>query len=305
MSLITAADYNNLRNKIESILGNGTGSEGYGQPLESNPVNPLSPPPNDIITAAQWNTLRNDIVTIRQHQIGQSGIIPTITQGATIRTGITHPITGFDTIIEQLKTTRFNIGSNRVIIISPVGGFQEFTGTWQEQASCTLTVTFDTADQARHFFNSGGKIRFNSSRTGGAETPQNNAWTQALIAAGSRTFDGDFLEPVNFYNLTDVYQTFFTFSASTPYSANFYRLSARTNVANNSQGTANIIEFEILWKDNYVDPDTLNPDFPGPGTSFNGGDEVNGTLSISIEEIKEFQFTISSPAYSISPIVVT
>jgi hypothetical protein len=302
--LITAIDYNDIRNKVDRILGSGVGSEGYGQVLQSQQVNPLSPPPNDTITALQWNQLRNDIAAIRQHQTGEIGILPTVAAGDTIRLGISNPVTGFDLVMNQLINTRFNVGSNRIIITSPPGGSQSFTGSWSTQASCTLTVTFNNSDQARYFFNSGGKIRFNSSRIGGIESPQNSAWTQALIAAGARTFGGDISDPINFYNLTDNYQTFFIFTASTSYSANFYQLSARSNVSNNSQGSANIVEFEIIWRDNYVDPDTLNPDFPGPGTSFGPGDQVDGTLSLSIEEIKEAIFNITSPAsYSISAIV--
>jgi hypothetical protein len=302
--LITAVDYNNIRNKVDRILGSGAGSEGYGQPLQSQQVNPLTPPPNDTITALQWNQLRNDIVSIRQHQLGETGIIPTVTAGSTIKLGVSNPVSGFDLIMNQLINTRFNIGSNRITIISPPGNSQFFTGSWSTEAKCTLTVIFNNANQARHFFNSGGKIRFNSSRTGGTDSPQNNAWTQTLVAAGPRTFGGDISDPINFYNLTDNFQTFFIFSASTPYSANFYKLSAKSNVSNNSQGSANIVEFEIVWGDNYVDPDTLNPNFPGSGTSFGPGDQVDGTLSLSIEEIKEAIFNITSPAsYSISPIV--
>jgi hypothetical protein len=300
--LISAADYNNIRNKINRILGPGVGSEGYGQILQSQPINPLAPPPANNITADQWNLLRNDIVTIRQHQIGESGNIPTVTRGATIRTGISNPVNGFDLILNQLLETRFNVGSNRVSILPRVS--EEFTGVWSEKALCTLTVTFETSDLARYFFNSGGQIRFNSSRVGGSPTPQNNAWSQALASAGPRLFGANLLEPVNFYTLTDQYQTFFIFSASTPYSANIYKLSAKSNKENNSQGTANVLTFKIEWQDNYTDPDIENPDFPGPGTVFNGGDEVDGTLSITIEEIKETFFLLSSPTYSISPITV-
>jgi hypothetical protein len=301
--LITAADYNNIRNKVDRILGTGVGSEGYGQSLQSQTVNPLSPPPNDVITAEQWNTLRNDIITIRQHQIGESGNVPTVTKGATIRSGISNPVNGFDLILDQLAETRFNVGSNRVSIIPRES--TSFTGTWSRSAVCTLTIEFATSDFARYFFNSGGQIRFNSSRSGGSITPQNNAWSQVLISAGPRTFGGNLLDPINFYTLTDEYQTFFIFSASTPYSANSYRLSVKSNRSNNSQGAANIVQFEIRWQDNYIDPDTLNPDFPGTGTIFDGvTDEVDGTLSVTIEEIKESIFLITSPMYSISSITV-
>jgi hypothetical protein len=55
-----------------------------------------------------------------------------------------------------------------------------------------------------------------------------------------------------------------------------------------------MVEFDIVWGDNYVDPDTLNPNFPGSGTSFGPGDQVDGTLSLSIEEIKEEETIIET-----------
>ena len=67
----------------------------------------------------------------------------------------------------------------------------------------TAQITFVSADAARYFFNSGGKIRFSSSRTRGSSTSQNNAWTNVLNSAGTIEFGGD-TENLDFYILKNV-----------------------------------------------------------------------------------------------------
>ena len=83
------------------------------------------------------------------------------------------------------------------------------TVNFSNRASSTLTATFNDAAQANYFFNNGSAIRIYSSHTGGTPTPQNNAWTTLLITAGSKTFSGYWKDGFNFYNLTDIYQTFY------------------------------------------------------------------------------------------------
>lgn len=298
-STILATDYNNIRNKVISILESGAGTRGYGQTAQSSPVFPADP--SYVITAAQWNELRNDIATLRLHQTGQLGPIPTISQNQPIRFGASHPNTAFDSIVDQLINDRFNIGSSRFSITAATSA--DYTSSWSTEASCVLTVTFADANEARYFFNSGGQIRFTSSRTGGSLTSQNNAWTNVLQAAGARSFSGLPTDPVNFYNITNDYVDgeFTLVSATTPYSANFWQVAVKCDVADNSAGTATELTFRVIWRDEYVD---IGP--PSPG------DDVDGTLEIIVEEVKATgaayptgSFTITSPTYSISSITAS
>jgi hypothetical protein len=85
---------------------------------------------------------------------------------------------------------------------------------------------------------------------------------------------------------------------STAYSANFFRLEAKTDVVNNATGTATVLTIRATLADDYVD---LGP--PAPG------DSVDGTLSIDVTELKATgsllpsgSFNITSPVYSLSVI---
>jgi hypothetical protein len=192
--------------------------------------------------------------------------------------------------------------SNRSIITAV--DLTSRTGSWSVRAEASLTVTFDNADEARWFFNSGGKIRFLSNRVGGAATQQNGAWTGLLNSVGTVDFGGNVPAFMNFYTLTDQNQ-FVNQSSPTgafAYSGNFYAIKARCNIADNSQGGATQITFDIIWEDSYEDPGASGPE-----------DIVDGTLSLAISELKASGpliqgglFTVASPiSYSLSAITAT
>jgi hypothetical protein len=313
---IAATDYNAIRNKIIAILGTGSGQQGYGQPTTSSPL--FS---GNNITKAQWDLLRYDLINSLVHQDGVEPSIVTISSGAVIGYGAGYANTNYDSLADQAILNRFNIGAGQSIlsIASMTGetapGVISRTGSWSTQSQCTLTVTFSTANEARYFFNSGGKIRFTSSRTGGTTSPQNNAWTDLLnTSVGTVNFGASTPALVNFYNLTTSYQQWYTLSSSSPYSASAYRIEALCNCTDptNTNGTASVVTFRITWADSYVDPDTLNPDYPAPITIHPPGDLVDGTLSLTVEEFKAAgslipsgTFSITSPTYSISAISAT
>jgi hypothetical protein len=307
---ITAVDYNTIRSKIVSIMSTGAGQRGYGQPMFSIPVNPGTE-----ITEAQWDALRIDISNAKLHQ---DGVLPSainVTRGQVIGFGASHPNTNYDTITEQAILTKFNIAASQAVLSTKATKLR--SSAWNTQLQATLTVIFNGgytvtnqdattftasgADHARHFFNSGGKIRINSSRTGGSNTSQNNAWTNLLSTIGTQELGAVTPAITNFYTLTNSYQTFYQLSSSTPYSDNFFRLEALCNCteANNSTGTANTITFRITWRDNYQDPGPPPP-----------GDLVDGTIDITVSELKAAgillqggNFSIVSPnTYSLSEI---
>jgi hypothetical protein len=59
----TATDFNNIQSTLNSVLGLGSGTQGYGQTVTSAQV-----ASGAVITVAQWTTLRNDLVKARTHQ---------------------------------------------------------------------------------------------------------------------------------------------------------------------------------------------------------------------------------------------
>jgi len=296
--IISNEDYNNIQSKIQNIMFTGVSTSGYGQvkvssQLTRNPVTNTWPQ----VTKAQWDNLRFDIINARVHQTGSLPLITEIATTDPIRYGPNSPNYQYNTLTDLAVTNRFEIGPGQYS--TTLKSSQTRTTGWSSSLTCTLTVSFGTIDQARFFFNSGGKIRFSTSRTGGSGTAQNTAWTNLLDSAGARDFGGN-TAGINFYNLTGSYQTTFSSTATSPYSSNRYRIEAYCNASDNSAGTANIVYFRITYTDGYVDPGT-----PAPG------DLVDGTLTLSVTEIKAAgtllplgtgDWVVASPTYSLTSI---
>lgn len=293
---IYASEFVTIKDKAQSLLGTGTSTRGYGQTVQSNDVYQ-----GNTITKAQWDALRYDIINIRYHQDGVVPNIVSVNAGDPISYGTGSPNSNYDTLLDQAIANRFSIAASQ----SATSAISSATtsSAWSTSAIATLTCTFANSNQARYFFNSGGKIRFTTTLTGGAGTAQVNAWKSFLDTVGTIGFGADINPLVNYYTLTNVYQTCYINSLSTPYSANNIRLEARTNAADNSTGTATTLYLKLTLDDSYVDPDTLTGNNEPPG------DSVDGTLTISVSELKATgtlqptgNFSITSPSYSLSAI---
>jgi hypothetical protein len=292
---ILASDYVAIQDTAERLLGTGIAGRGYGQAVQSADVFV-----GNTITKAQWDALRYDIVSIRLHQDGivPAGIV-TLTTGDVIGYGASAPNNNYATLLATADSNRFQINASQAVIT--VVDSKIRSTSWSTLCEATLTATFASADQARYFFNSGSKMRFTTTLTGGTPTQQYNAWVNFLNSVATRSFGADTDPTVNYYTLTNAYQIYFQSSASSPYSANTFKLEAKTNVANNSAGTATQLFLKVTLADNYVDP--------GPEPSPPPGDLVDGTLTIAVDELKASgsllpsgTFTITSPTYSLSAI---
>jgi hypothetical protein len=297
---ISASDYVAIQDKAQSLLGPGIGSRGYGQTVVSTDVFT-----GNQITKLQWDLLRFDITNIKVHQDGILPPIITVNRGDSIGYNAASPNTNYDTLVESAIANRFAVATNQSVIT--LKNTATYSSAWTSSASATLTATFSTADQARYFFNSGGKLRINTQLTGGSPTSQVNAWTNFLNAVGTQSFGAATGSLANYYTLTNSYQTAYQESLTTPYSSNNYRLEARCNVSNNSSGTATTVEIRITLTDGYIDPGNS-----GLGDTPNTVDGVNGTLTITVEELKASgsliptgTFTITGPTYSLSAIAAS
>jgi hypothetical protein len=224
--------------------------------------------------------------------------------GDPIGYGASSPNTNYDILLDDAIAKRFLIAGSQSVVAAKAS--QTYSTPWSTQAQATLTVTFGDANQGRYFFNSGGKVRFTASLVGAVITPQITAWVNFLNSVGTQSFGADTDPAINYYTLTNSYQTYFQSFLSSSYSANSYKLEARTNVSNNSTGTATVLELRISLLDSYVDPDVAF------GVSFPPADVVNGTLTIAVSELKasgQLQpsgtFSITSPSYSLSSITAS
>ena len=296
--IITIADYSTLRSSAISIIGNGSATFGYGQPIQS--VEKIA---HEKISQTDWDLLRYDIVNARTHQDGVAPTITDINEGEILSFTNNAQYSG---LASTAVSNRFNIGSGRFLTESAVSSTR--SASWNTLVVCEVTATFANADLCRWFFNSGGQIRIQSSRTGGTSNAQNNDWSSLTTAAGMQAFGSQTpsagfspMNGQNFYRLTNSYQNFYSLSSSAPYSANSYNLDAKCDVANNSGGTATTVFIRVRFVDNYTDPGPLGPPFTG--------DDVDGTLTVTVTEkratgplVPSGTFTITRPTYSITAI---
>ena len=305
--IIKTVDYNTLRSSIIAIVGSGSATYGYGQTVQSS-----DKADHQKISQNDWDLLRYDIVNARTHQDGVAPTITDINEGQILSFGNNTQYSG---LITTAATNRFNIGAGRFLTESATSSSR--STSWYSSVTCEVTATFANANLCRWFFNSGGEIRIQSARSGGASTQQNSDWSSLLNSAGMRAFSGQGpssgfspMNGTNFYRLTNTYQNFYTISSSAPYSANSYNLDAKCDVADNSSGTATTVYIRVRFVDNYVDPGIAPmPTQVATAAMFPPDDVVDGTLTVTVTEkratgslLPSGTFTITRPTYSITAI---
>jgi hypothetical protein len=161
-NIILASDYNAFTTTaggLNDIWGTGSGDKGWGQ------TNFVSQTTGNTVTATQWSTLVNNLAT--------SG-----TQTNTTITSRTAPVTGnvigilanVQTDINSVTTNRGNAAASGTISTTWTGNIAKIsttgTGTDAWTIVWTQTVTFPSAAQARYFWNAGGLVRLDMSKTG-------------------------------------------------------------------------------------------------------------------------------------------
>ena len=264
---ITPTIYNNARTQIAGVLGVTTtgqvgATQGYGQVLASLPVSQ-----HEKITEAHLDNLRLDITKTTIHQ---SGTDPNLVNVALGNVELADVFDSYSVLATTCNTLKDQIGLNQLATTSytQTATYSAYTGTpntgggWKNYAFYELTVTFSTADAARYFFNAGSSFKFSASRTGGTIAPtvglnQNTSWTNLLLDV---TADNPAFAKNDFYALGTAYSTVYNKNSTGIYSANYYRISAKSNVADNSYGGATVVTFKIEFVDAFNDGNTSNYD---------------------------------------------
>ena len=159
--LIQATDYNGFADttvgaNVNATWGTGVTSAGYGQTAISTVA------AAGTVTATQWATLVNNIASMASHQG------TTITARAAPTAGTTIAV------LSAVNTDITNCYNNRGNAVANGTQFTGWTGTNSKTAATsgatwtitfTNTVTFASADAARYFFNAGGRIKIDVSKT--------------------------------------------------------------------------------------------------------------------------------------------
>lgn len=164
--LIEATDYNgfvstNVGANVNATWGTGTTSAGYGQTALSTVA------AGSTVTATAWASLVNTVAAMANHQ------------GTTI-TSRSAPVTGNTiTVLNAVNTDVTNCYNNRGNAVAQGSQFTGWSGTNSKTtatsgATWTITfvntVTFASADAARYFFNAGGSIKIDVSKTATGQT---------------------------------------------------------------------------------------------------------------------------------------
>lgn len=257
--------YNDFATSVNALWGTGSSDRGYG---ESTTVSTVSD--GTTITAAQWTTLLARITSMASHQ------------GSSI-TSISNPSAG--DVIEAYTALSTNIGTIDTNRLTPAAR-QSASATNRDNTNTftgTLTFTHKWAwgseNQARYFFNAGGRLNISGSQSGHGSDTKGNEWANLLTAAGtyqvtaqaSGKSGGSGSADTNqtnfgYYDLTSSYQTAFKqFEDTGPYTANFVQWQLRT------QDSGASVETSCTWVDAAADQTSYNKSI------YNVQDQVEGT----------------------------
>jgi hypothetical protein len=241
---------NNVAN-INTIWGIGNGDKGYGQTTTLTAVDTST-----TVTATQWSTLVARLNSILTHQAGSGSGITAPTAGNIIET-----LTNLSTSITTAYNNRLNFNSTRGTTTTG----SNFDNSWSATSvTRTLTVTFASADQARYFFNSGGRLSLVLTPVDFTANDKENNWAALVNAVGTihldaysstRTGTG---ETVTHNGLANGYWELGTTNthllrlteATSPYTANYIDIFARvagTAGSNGGKGT------QVIFTVTYVD----------------------------------------------------
>lgn len=326
MDKVLASRHNNLYERIVNILGNGSGRNGYGQgqgvgygpALESFPVSKLENLENNLITANAINAIYADLVRARIHQIGsapqeiaeiiananiiaeETSFFVSLQESGNVievqdENGSKKGILDFERLITDIEKDRFLLDPLQATL--DLGITSSRTRRWNGLIAHEVAVTFKNFDHRRHFFNSGGEIRFNLSNSG-ATRPKGQDWALLCANLGTVIFNAkstiattpSITSAIGNYELTDEYQTLINYVGggrltgrySGVYSSNVVTIKAKlslTNVINFR------IEFNDLADENYAD------------------ENVDGRLESTLQQYRADSDAVSVPSPTFSNII--
>jgi hypothetical protein len=301
--LITASDYNNIvgtspsstTNQINTVWAAGYGNAGYGQTALAQVST------GGTVTATQWATAVNTLNTMLTHQSGSgSGI------GAPTAGGIIAYLSTFQSSVNTGYANRLNFNANGTDITGTAPAAANWNSSTPTTFQITRTATFASADQARYFFNAGGKLVVTFSCTNTLGNSKGADWATLLntklasIVIGSttnsRTGTGGTASASNtalgYWSCTTANQSMITLtsaSGTADYSSNSVAVGLKSNGAQGSNGdVGSVITFTIDLTDAAADTNTAPPGIPAyspagtPPVQGNFNDQLNLSIVTNI-----------------------
>ena len=306
---LTNADFNSFADDINDIVGIGASDSGYGQ----NHL--VVAKAQERVTTSLWDELLTSMLYAGRHQ-GTTLNSPTSTTHASW-----PPTHELDSIIPTITTDIANIKGNKLnsdvlymtatanqissskAYVDPAGSPGTPIWTSANQVYYEAKVAFTDEDNRRHFFNSGGELRFDATLTGvDAAHAQSVDWQTMLSAIATIKLSHSSTESsasvgtpgYGFNMLTNTYQLVYTKGGTGDYAGNQINIYAKLS------GTDSI-DIKIAFDD--VHPSDTgtwsNPPYSGNWT---GTDYVAGILTVTLDELRAVDspngVTLTSPTYS-------
>ena len=269
-------EYNNFLNGtgtpkgINVIFGTGSLSRGLGQ-TELNSV-----AAGEKIAAAQWNSLFAAMDNVANHTND------TLTSTAAKAAGDVIAVKA--ALVADLTTLAASVanGSPNATALSTSAALQTSASGTRYAGSHIVehSITFTNANQARWFFNAGGKIQINITRTtnaGTAATSKDSSVDELIAALGDfrlKSQASDYSEDgstntetlstdgtaIGFYDLTTSYQTILELTQdSGTYTSMYFKVEAKADAA---AGSATIVTIRT----SIVDPDAGDDEYTAGNT---------------------------------------
>jgi len=305
------ADFNSFADDINDIVGIGANDSGYGQ---SHLVVAKA---LDRVTTPLWDELLTSMFYAGRHQ-GTTLNSPTSTSDAswppqhdldlifpTITTDIANIVGNKLNSDVSYMTATANLISSAKEYFDPTGSPGTPIWTSANQVFYEAKVTFTDEDNRRHFFNSGGELRFDATLTGvDAAHAQSVDWQTMLSAIATVKLSHSLTvssasvgTPGNgFNNLTGTYQLIYTKGGTGDYAGNQINIYAKLS------GTAGI-DIKMAFDDVHPsDTGTWSESQHGTSGTWTGTDYVAGILTVTLDELRPVDspngVTLSSPIYS-------
>jgi hypothetical protein len=275
--------YNATPDNLAEVWGVGNGQNGYGQ--DTSLISTLSA--GTTVSATQWAGLVYTLNKTLGHQGGAAAQLATgsnigIVAGATIAA-----FANVATAITTINTNKLNFNSTRGATTTG-SNLDKVYNTEGATMTQTITVTFASADQARYFFNAGGRLSLVAGQAGDFEqNAKETNWRDLINAIGTihldqltstRTGTGETLttdgSSIGYWDLTTSNQTLIRLTQDTaPYTANYIDIFARVaGTAGSNGGLGTQVIFQIDYVDGSADG------------GFNDG--ISGTVRNRIDIVK-------------------
>jgi hypothetical protein len=282
---------------INTLWGVGTGDKGYGQSTTLSTVAATT----STVTATQWSTLISRLNSMLTHQSGSGSGITLPTTGNTIAY-----LSTLSSGITTAFTNRLSAATNATDVANA-----STSTTWSTAAPTTFTITktatWASADQARYFFNAGGKLVVNFGTVTNALGNAKGADWASLLATkfasiviggytNSRTGVGGTVSTSNtaigYWNAGTVGTSILNLtsaSGTADYSSNSVELVIKTNGVQGSNGdVGTVMTFTFTLTDAAADTNTAPTGIPAytpagtAPTQGNFNDQLNLTIPCGI-----------------------